>query len=136
MINIRSRKTFIALFCIYLIAVAVACFSKPSNLPDLSAGTFMGIPMDKVLHFIMFIPFPVLASMSVFEPKRNMTSNLATLLVIAVTGIGIAYATEAIQAELGYRSYDPKDLYADTIGILTGAIATAIFTTTYLRLKK
>lgn len=122
---LRSRKTYIVLFCIYLAAVAVACFSKPSNLPDMGSGTFFGIPMDKVLHFIMFLPFPVLASMSIIEPKRGMAAKLTTLLVIAFTGIGLAYGTEAIQAQLGYRSYDVIDLLADTIGITAGAFATA-----------
>lgn len=135
MIKLRSRKTYIALFCIYLTAVAFACFSKPSNLPDMGAGTFMGIPMDKVLHFIMFLPFPVLASMSLINMNRGKAANLVTLAVIAITGIGIAYATEAIQSQLGYRSYDMKDLYADSIGICTGALATAIIITC-LRLKK
>lgn len=135
MIKLRSRKTYIALFCIYLAAVAFACFSKPSNLPDMGAGTFMGIPMDKVLHFIMFLPFPVLASMSLLDLNRGKAANLVTLVVIAITGIGIAYATEAIQSQLGYRSYDMKDLYADSIGICTGALATAIIITC-LRLKK
>ena len=135
MIKIRSRKTYVALFCIYLAAVAVACFTKPSNLPDLGAGSFMGIPMDKVLHFTLFLPFPVLASMSLIDPQRNRAANLFTLLVISVTGIGIAYATEAIQSEIGYRSYDMKDLVADSIGIATGALATAIIITC-LRLKK
>ena len=128
MIKLRSRKTYIALFCIYLAAVAFACFSKPSNLPDMGAGTFMGIPMDKVLHFIMFLPFPVLASMSLINMNRGKAANLVTLAVIAITGIGI-------QSQLGYRSYDMKDLYADSIGICTGAIATAIIITC-LRLKK
>lgn len=135
MIRIRSRKTYIALFCIYLAAVAVACFSKPSSLPNLSAGTFLGIPMDKVLHFIMFLPFPVLASMSIIDPKRKKAANIMTLLVICITGVGIVYATEAIQAQLGYRSYDVKDLYADTVGITIGALATAIIITC-LQLKK
>lgn len=135
MIKLRSRKTYIALFCIYLAAVAVACFTKPSNLPDLGAGTFMNIPMDKILHFILFLPFPVLASMSLIDPQKDRTANLVILLVISVTGIGIAYATEAIQSQIGYRAYDMKDLYADSLGIATGALATAMIITC-LRLKK
>lgn len=129
MLNPRSRKTHIALFCIYLAAVAVACFTKPSNLPDMGAGTLMGIPMDKVLHFILFLPFPVLASMSMTDPKRKPAVNIAVLAVIAAVGIGVAYVTEALQAELGYRSYDLKDLYADSLGIITGALATAVIIT-------
>lgn len=135
MIKIRSRKTYIALFCIYLAAVAVACFTKPSNLPDLGAGSFMGIPMDKVLHFILFLPFPILASMSLINLQKNKVANLIILLVISLTGIGIAYATEAIQAQIGYRSYDMKDLYADSLGISVGALLTAMIITC-LRLKK
>lgn len=131
----RSRKIYLVLFCIYLAAVALACFTKPSNLPDLSQGTFLGIPMDKVLHFIMFLPYPLLASISFIDPDKRMAGNLAVLAVIAVTGIGVAYGTESIQAQLGYRSYDLKDLYADSLGIITGAFATSIVITC-LRLKK
>ena len=129
MLNLRSRKTYIALFCIYLAAVAVACFTKPSNLPDMGAGTLMGIPMDKVLHFILFLPFPVLASMSMTDPKRKQSANFAVLALMTVVGIGVAYVTEALQAKLGYRSYDLKDLYADSLGIIAGALATAAIIT-------
>ena len=131
----RSRKPYIALFCIYLAAVAVACFFKPTDMPDLSTRTFLGIPIDKILHFIMFLPYPVLSSMAFIETGRNIWRNLATLCVIAITGIGVAYGTEAIQSMSGYRSYEIKDLYADTVGITTGSVITVIYLTS-IRLKK
>ena len=131
----RIHTLYIITFCIYLAAVALLCFIKPSSLPEMDIKTFLGLPVDKVLHFIMFLPYPVLAGM-VFINKEQKTAAAAVILtVLAITGIGVAYGTEIIQSHTGYRSYEIADFHADMIGIAAGTLLAAAYMT-YTRLKK
>ena len=116
-------------------AVAVLCFMNPSQLPEIDVKTFLGIPIDKVLHFLMFLPYPILSSLSFITRGTGTLKNLAILLVLIVLGIGISYGTEAIQAQTGYRSYDLEDFYADMVGIATGTILTTVYIA-YTKLNK
>lgn len=131
----RLRSIYIALFCIYMAAVAVLCFIRPSSLPEMDVKTFLGIPIDKMLHFLMFLPYPVLAGTAFIRRDCTTACGTAVLAVIAVTGIGISYGTEVVQAHTGYRSYEIGDFYADLAGIAAGSIASAAYLT-FTRLKK
>ena len=67
-----TPKTILAriLFLLYLGAIALLCFMHVDKLPDVQKFIF-GIPTDKIVHFGMFLPFPILAS----------TMNTKTLLM-------------------------------------------------------
>lgn len=131
----RLKNIYAAAFCIYLIAVGVLCFISPSNLPEMDIKTFLGIPIDKILHFLMFLPYPILAGMVFIRSDCSLGCGTAILAVLAMTGIGISYGTEVIQAHTGYRSYEIGDFIADMTGIAAGSIL--VFTyLTYIRLKK
>lgn len=119
----RFKKIYTAAFCIYLAAVCILCFIRPSSLPEMDVKTFLGIPIDKILHFLMFLPYPILAGMVFINRDCTTACGIAVLAIIAVTGIGISYGTEVIQAHTGYRSYEIADFYADLTGIATGSIA-------------
>ena len=131
----RLKALSIVAFCIYLAAVAVLCFIRPSSLPELDIKTFLGIPIDKILHFIMFLPYPVLSGMVFISKEQKRPAIIATLLILALTGIGVAYGTEMIQSHTDYRSYEIADFYADIAGIAAGSIITASCLI-YTRLKK
>ena len=123
--KVNIKRICIAAFCIYLIAVAVLCFIRPSNLPEVDIKTIFGIPIDKLLHFLMFLPYPFLSGMSFMSRKRSIFVNILILAILVVTGVGIAYGTELIQAQTGYRSYEIADFHADMTGIATGIIISA-----------
>lgn len=131
----RLKVLSIVAFCVYLAAVAVLCFIKPSSLPEMDIKTFLGIPIDKILHFIMFLPYPVLSGMVFISKEQKRPAVIATLLILALTGIGVAYGTEMIQSHTDYRSYEIADFYADIAGIAAGTIFTASCLI-YTRLKK
>lgn len=133
--KVNIKKICIAAFCIYLIAVAVLCFIRPSNLPEVDIKTIFGIPIDKILHLLMFLPYPFLAGMSFLSRKLSILANILTLVILASAGVGIAYGTELIQAQTGYRSYEIADFKADTIGITIGTIG-AFIGMIYIKLKK
>ena len=56
----RQLKYARILFAVYLAAVLVLCFGKFPSSEDVPKYLW-GIPTDKIVHFLMFLPFPVLA---------------------------------------------------------------------------
>lgn len=123
---INKRLIYGIVFCLYIVAVAVLCFMKTDGLPEIG-NSFLGLPMDKIAHFLMFLPFPVLASLTFIDDSLRLGNALAVLAVILVTGTGMAYGTEQLQALTGYRSNDLADFLADLTGLCTGAALTAIY---------
>ena len=129
------RILYITAFCIYLAAVGVLCFIRPSSLPEMEIKTFLGLPIDKVLHFLMFLPYPVLSGLVFINREQKIPGITAIMLILAITGIGVAYGTEMIHAQTEYRSYEIADFYADMTGIAAGVILAASYIA-YTRLKK
>ena len=60
---------------LYVVAVAYLCFANFHKLPEVPK-TFLGIPMDKIVHFCMFFPFPILAEWSKAVDSKS-TERLA-----------------------------------------------------------
>ena len=114
-------------FCIYLAAVAVLCFARPESLPQIEVKTFLGIPIDKILHFIMFLPYTILSGLAFIGKDTRAAACMAVLILSVVTGAGISYGTEAIQAQTGYRAYEIGDFYADVTGIMTGTVVAVVY---------
>lgn len=120
------RIIFILLFCLYIAAVAYLCFASPDDVPSLPES-WLGLPADKVAHFLMFLPFPFLGFIA-FE-SAGMTAWKRALLLFGLiaTGFAAAIGTEHIQAHTGYRSAESLDLVADTIGLTAGGLLTFIY---------
>ena len=77
------------LFAVYLVAVAVLCFGNFQSSEDVPKDLW-GLPMDKVVHFLMFFPLPVLAYLA-FD--RYQAKRRPAILWVAVTVLGgCAYA--------------------------------------------
>ncbi len=125
---IRGQKiAFRLLFFLYIAGVLYLCFGHFDNTPSVPLS-FWGIPTDKLVHFAMFFPFPILA----FLAFDSFTSTIPqTLLFVGVTfliGLSVAVGTELGQANLtDYRSGDPLDLVADTIGLSVSSLITAVW---------
>ena len=110
----RTRKVSRILLGIYLAAVFFLCFSNMSSLPEVKQQ-LLGMDADKVAHFLMFLPLPLLVCFS-FEGKAWLLA-LAGLLSGALLG----GATELVQGFLTYRSMDIVDFAADMAGSVAGA---------------
>ena len=121
-----TRIVYIFFFCIYIMAVFYLCFAKPDDMPSIEIS-FFGLPIDKVVHFLMFLPFPILAFKAL--DSENLKSGRRILLIsgIAAAGGAIATLTEFMQGYLSYRSEDPYDLFADFIGLCTGIAGVIIY---------
>ena len=115
-----NKTLKILLFIIYLGMVAYVCFDNFDSLPDMSS-TFLGIPKDKIVHFIMFFPFPLLAYMVFGRFKTDWKAVLWTA-VIFVAGCLLASLTEIVQSTLSYRSAEIADFRADCIALAISSI--------------
>lgn len=116
------KIAFRVLFYLYLIAVAVLCFGSFNSLPEVSK-TILGIPTDKVVHFCMFFPFPILAFLAYDKFTGNRKKVLIFALVTFLVGCILAAGTELGQAYLTEnRSGEPLDFLADFLALLAGSV--------------
>ena len=104
------------LFAMYLIAVAVLCFAKFPSTDDVP-NELWGIPTDKIVHFLMFLPFPALAYLAFDRYNGNRWPATLWVVVAFLGGCTFAAATEWGQSRLSYRSGDPADFMADFLAL-------------------
>ena len=109
----KAGRIFPIVFALYVCAVLFCCFWRFESLPE-AGRSFLGIPADKVAHFIMFLPWAVLAWLA-FSKK-----NLAAIFLL---GCVFAALTEAGQSLTTYREGDTLDLLADILGLAAGFLA-------------
>ena len=130
----RTRSLLFKLaMLLYVVAVAYLCFANFHKLPEVPK-TFLGIPMDKVVHFCMFFPFPILAFFAYDKITETPLQALAALLCICAFGGIFAGLTEIIQGSLPYRSQDVHDFNADLLSI--GISGLLVFVYDVSKMKK
>lgn len=116
------KRIFQLGFIVYLLAVLYLCFGKFENTPDIP-WSFLGIPSDKLVHFCMFFPYPILAFLAFDRFTDTPKSTFLFSGITWVLGLLLAVATEWGQAHLtDYRSGDPWDLLADVLAITLSTI--------------
>ena len=116
-----KRIIYATAFCLYMAAVVYLCFARPENMPQLPM-TWFGLPADKIGHFLMFAPFPLLGYKVLETDNISATKKFMLLAVVGTLGLGIAISTEQLQAMLAYRSAGIMDIAADAAGIVIGGI--------------
>ena len=123
----KQKIAFRILFFLYIAGVLYLCFGRFDNAPSIELNLW-GIPTDKLVHLGMFFPFPILAFLA-FDPYTETVPQ--TLLFVGVTfliGLIVAVGTEWGQASLtDYRSGDPLDFLADTIGLFLSSVLTTVW---------
>ena len=117
------KRISLVLFCVYISAVILLCVIHTNNIPVLPPS-FLGIPIDKVAHFIMFLPFVVLSYTSFSPTEKGILRKLAVLGIFLLLGGIFAFATEKLQATTSYRAYEVLDLVADSAGLVCGSLIT------------
>lgn len=123
----KKKLILRVLFFLYLAAVLFLCFGKFESTPDVP-GTFLGIPTDKLVHFFMFFPFPILAFLAFDKFTETPKSTFLFSGITWVLGMLLAFGTEWGQAHLtDYRSGDPWDLAADALSITLSTVLVIIW---------
>lgn len=115
----RLTKLSIAVTIIYVAAVLFLCLYDFSDTGIKLPSHFMGIGVDKYIHFAMFLPFPFLMTGCTGNIKNK---NLRSLIIFTA-GLSFAAITEAGQylfTEL--RSCDVLDFVADALAIVVGTL--------------
>ena len=120
-------KTFVRIlkilvFLAYLAGVAYICFSdNPTGGMDLPKELW-GIPTDKCVHFIMFLPFPILGTLAF-----DFRSWWRPLSVMTMLALAIAFIFEMLQSRITEtRVTDPADLNANILGISIGLLVMVV----------
>ena len=121
----KQKIAFRLLFFLYLAGVLYLCFGRFENTPSIELSLW-GIPTDKVVHFCMFFPFPILAYLAMDQYTSTVRQTVLLVGVTFIIGLVIAVGTEWGQASLtDWRSGDPLDFLADSIALLLGSILAA-----------
>jgi VanZ family protein len=123
-----TRKQLILariVFAVYILAVLVLCFGKFGNTEDIPMDLW-GIPTDKVVHFLMFFPFPLLTYLAFDRYKGKRWPSLPWAAAAFVCGCAFAAGTELVQTRLSYRSGDPADFKADFLALLVSSLIVLI----------
>ena len=118
-----TRKQLIIariVFAVYILAVLVLCFGKFEGTEDVPLDLW-GIPTDKIVHFLMFFPFPILAYLAFDRYKGKRLPSLPWAAAF-VCGCAFAAGTELVQTRLSYRSGDPADFQADFLALLVSSL--------------
>ena len=112
--------------CIYILAICILCFMNPSDMPEHE----LDIPgLDKLVHLMMFSPFPVLAYLTIENHKNSFKTNLSLIVLIFLIGCLLATGTEYIQKLTDYRSFEIGDIAADLTGLFIGSTLTLLHST-------
>ena len=88
----KIKRISLYLFCIYIIAVILLCIIQTDSIPDLPQS-FLGIPIDKIAHFIMFLPFVILGYTSFMPTEKGTLRKLSVLGIFFLVGCIFAFIT-------------------------------------------
>lgn len=106
---------------IYLICVLFLCFGRFDNAQDDLPNFILGIPMDKVGHFLMFVPFTIIAVYGFHRSTGKAGRFILFMFLAYLLGTAMAAGIEIGQSYTDYRSCDAFDFMADTLGLCFGA---------------
>ncbi|MBR4134092.1 MAG: VanZ family protein [Bacteroidales bacterium] len=119
----KGRLLARIVFLLYLAAVLYLCFGNFSDMSSV-AKHFLGIESDKVVHFLMFLPFPILFYMAFGWRTRNPWHSMLMVLAILALGCLIAAGTELVQELIPYRAADIADFMADFLALCIASTVT------------
>ena len=118
----KYRRPFARIvFLLYLAAVLYLCFGNFSDMSSV-AKHFLGIESDKLVHFLMFLPFPILFYLAFGWKTRNPLQSVLLALAILALGSLIAAGTELVQDLIPYRASDLKDFLADFLALCISTV--------------
>ena len=115
--NAFARILKILLFLAYVACLAWLCFGNFEPDPKIPR-TLLGIPIDKCVHFAMFLPFPILGALA-FDFRSWWRALCVSTLLANI----MAFAFEHLQSRITTtRITDPTDLNANLLGITLGLL--------------
>ena len=119
---------------LYLAVVAFLCFADFNDMPDIQK-TFLGVPTDKIVHFCMFFPMPVIGYMAYGGEKKTIGKILVAVLnscVFCCIFAGWSLKDEKLKAELtnnGTINFPTYGLWKIMMKVIAPAAILCIFAT-------
>lgn len=111
----KSTLTWRLITLLYLGVVAFLCFAPSDTFPQVNTWSFF-IPIDKLVHFSMFTPLPIMFYASIGKKESPKRICLRIIMILLGSCI-IAGSTELLQGLIPNRSTDFYDFIADCLGI-------------------
>ncbi len=119
------KYAFRSIFFIYILIILFASlYSFKNTSVDLS-GFILGIRADRLIHFIMFLPFPLFAWLAFGTTIKRHTHRLS-ISVLLISGLLISTITEVLQTLNPNRDFDYIDLIANYSAIIIGTTLVAL----------
>ena len=122
----NSKWTWRTLTLLYLGALGYLCFAPPGAFPTVTNWNFF-IPADKLVHFCMFAPLPVLLFMSFKRKWNRVGQSYLAVLIIFLCGVLVAGSTEIIQGLSPCRSQELGDFIADSTGMAISCLLLILY---------
>ena len=123
--RLSGKRVSRILLPLYAAAVAFLCFWDFGGIMA-PPPCLAGIPLDKIAHFLMFLPLPLLCRFA-YPPREGDFGHAARLaLTVLCIGVLVAWGTEYLQGLSGWRTRSGWDFAADVIG-LAAASAMILF---------
>lgn len=111
-----------ALFAAYIVAVLCLTLLDLSDKTPELPKYFLGIPMDKIAHFLMYFAYPFAGWLMLSYNKNIKIGQKHLFACLIISGLAFAAFTETAQGLFTtYRESDPLDFIANIIGIFTGS---------------
>ena len=121
----KYSKLFKFLFFLYLI-ILFLLMVMTIKTDQIGVPSFIfGIAIDKVVHFTLFFPYPLLIWLAFNEYFIKVFKNL-TILIIGISGFVLAFVAEYMQSFNPYRNFDLYDILANIIAIIAGTLILAL----------
>ncbi|PKP00483.1 MAG: hypothetical protein CVU13_02990 [Bacteroidetes bacterium HGW-Bacteroidetes-8] len=119
------KYAFRSLFFIYIFIVLFASLYSFKNTSLNLSGFILGIRVDRLIHFIMFLPFPFFAWLAFGATIKRHTDRLY-ISVLLLSGLLISTITETLQTLNPNRDFDYIDLIANYSAIVMGTILVSL----------
>lgn len=130
MTDVKSKRysgITAAIYLLYIATVFFLCLYHFKSNPEIPSY-FLGIPIDKIVHFSMMFPFPFLTLIFLKVTCSSSLKGFWLNAVILIFGICLAIITEFCQEVLtSYRTPDITDVAADLCGIVAGCLLIMLF---------
>ena len=122
----KRRITYIAvsaLFAAYIVAVLCLTLLDLSDKTPELPKYFLGIPMDKLAHFLMYFAYPITGWLMLSYNKNIKIGQKYIFSCLIISGLAFAAFTETAQGMFTtYRESDPLDFLANILGIFSGSL--------------
>lgn len=123
--NKKRARLFKFILVLYAVCVCFLCFGQFDGVEKAPQFIF-GIPSDKIVHFCMFFPFPIIYYLSFKTLSRKPKKAIFWALDTLVIGATFAAITELIQKTISYRSGDWNDFKADILAVALACVVTLV----------